>query len=306
MGSESVWRSRFDRKRHLVKKSWAKATVLAAVGAIVLTACSGATDEAATTPSASDSASAASSASSPAVGITTVDLSESIDHVHGLVATSEGEVVAGTHTGAVSVTSDGNVAALGDQRDDLMGMTGVAGSNELASSGHPGAGSEFPNPVGLLTSSDAGESWSPVSLQGEIDFHALAISGEDVVGYGGGSNLMISSNGGKTWDDGAALQATALAYSGDNVMATTQAGLQASTDDGKTFTKVPNAPTLVLISAGLGQAVLGLDVAGVAWRSSDGGATWDKVGGLGEVQAIAAYDNSVGYAVNEERLVIIK
>ena len=80
-----------------------------------------------------------------------MDLSESVEHVHGLVATGPGKVIAGTHAGAMLVSQDGSVSAQGDQRDDLMGMTGEAGTDTLASSGHPGAGSQFPNPVGLIS-----------------------------------------------------------------------------------------------------------------------------------------------------------
>jgi photosystem II stability/assembly factor-like uncharacterized protein len=280
-------------------------TLLAAIGVIALAACSSAPDEAAV-PSATATPSVSASVSPTAEPITSVQLSESIDHVHGLVATGPGQLVAGTHSGAMAVAADGAVNAQGDQRDDLMGMTGVTGTNTLASSGHPGQGSKYPNPMGLLTSSDAGKNWSAVSLQGEIDFHALATSGKNVIGYGGGANLMISADGGKTWSEGAALQVLAVAYTGNQILATTQAGLQASTDGGKTFSKIPDSPTLALISAGTGQAVLGLDTNGAAWRSSDSGKTWVKVGEVGQVQAIAAYDNTVGYAIAENRLVVIK
>lgn len=279
--------------------------VVAAIGLLALTACSATSTDA--LPSSAESASSATGGSASSVpAISSIDLSRPIDHVHGLVATGPGQLVAGTHSGAMRVRADGSVSAQGEQRDDLMGMTGVTDTDRLVSSGHPGAESEFPNPMGLLTSSDAGKTWSAVSLQGDVDFHAMAISGQDVVGYSGGSNLVISSDGGKTWTDGAALQVAALAYTADQVLATTQAGLQASTDGGKTFKDLPRAPALVLISAGKNAAMLGVDASGNAWRSDDSGASWTDLGQVGQIQAVAAYDNTIGYAISENRLVVIR
>jgi hypothetical protein len=282
--------------------SWRALSALTATGVLVLAACSSSADP---TPSPSAPGPSESVSATAAARVSSVDLSKSIDHVHGLVATSQGKVVAGTHSGAMSVSEDGSVSAAGEQSDDLMGMSGETDTDHLVSSGHPGANSQLPNPVGLINSSDAGKEWSPVSLQGEIDFHALAVSGKDVIGFGGAA-LMISSDGGKSWSEGATTQVAALAYSGGNVLATTQAGLQISKDGGKKFTVVENAPVLALISAGTGTAMLGLDTSGAAWRSADSGTTWEKAGHVGEVQAIAAFDDNVGYAISENELFVIR
>jgi hypothetical protein len=52
--------------------------------------------------------------------------------------------------------------------------------------------------------------------------------------------------------------------------------------------------------------MVGLDTASFAWRSSDSGATWSRLGGLGEVQAIASFDAGVAYAINAQTLFIIQ
>ena len=152
----------------------------------------------------------------------------------------------------MSISASGQVSKSGNERDDLMGMTGEAGTESLVSSGHPGPGSSFKNPVGLIASSDGGSNWQSISLEGEVDYHALAVSEGTVIGYGGGKTLSVSADGGRTWSPGAAIQPAALALSSQRVLATTQAGLQVSTDTGQSFEVVAGAPRLVLISAGTG------------------------------------------------------
>jgi photosystem II stability/assembly factor-like uncharacterized protein len=98
----------------------------------------------------------------------------------------------------------------------------------------------------------------------------------------------------------------AMAYSAGRVIATTESGPQVSTDDGKSFEVIANAPMMTLVSAGSGSEMVGLDTASFAWRSSDSGATWSRLGGLGEVQAIASFDAGVAYAINAQTLFIIQ
>src|SRR3546814_19381151 len=46
------------------------------------------------------------------------------------------------------------------------------------SSGHHAAGSNLINPFGLIKSTDAGTTWRQLGLEGESDFHTLALSYE--------------------------------------------------------------------------------------------------------------------------------
>jgi len=276
--------------------------VVGVAAVVTLAGCSSSESPSSSSAESSPSGAATSSSAKRAAGVQAIDLSEQIDHVHGLVAVDLDTVVAGTHDGARTIDNSGKVTNPGDDRDDLMGMTGEAGSQRLASSGHPGPGSSLPNPVGLLTSADAGATWSPVSLQGEVDFHALAVSGDDVIGYGGGQALMVSSDGGQSWNDAAKVPAVALAYSGDRILATTQSGLQVSTDGGESFKTVADAPVLMLISAGTDETVLGLDPQGMVWSSTDRGATWEEVGEATDAQAVAASSGGGGFAVSQSKL----
>ncbi len=231
-------------------------------------------------------------------------LQPALDHVHGLLATGDGTLVAGTHSGVVAMTRAGAVTGVGPGADDLMGFTGVAGTTQLLSSGHPGTGSDLPNPLGLIASSDGGTTWTSVSLTGEVDFHALATSGDLVVGYDGRAGLLVSTDAGATFTPGARIAPAALAITPAGVWATTADGVQRSTDAGATFTSVAGAPLLVLISAGADASLWGVDTDGAAWRSPDG-TTWDKRGQVGPVEALAAFDHATAYAVTADTLYVL-
>lgn len=62
----------------------------------------------------------------------------------------------------------------GGPSHDYMGFS--ATRDALYSSGHPAPGSELPDPLGLIKSSDGGKTWQQLGLTGESDFHTLATS----------------------------------------------------------------------------------------------------------------------------------
>jgi len=233
-----------------------------------------------------------------------VRLQPALDHVHGLLATGEGTLLAGTHSGVAAITRAGAVTGVGSGADDLMGMSGIPGTNQLVSSGHPGEGSDLPNPLGLIASDDGGTTWRSVSLTGEVDFHALATSGDLVVGYDGRAGLLVSTDAGTTFAPGARIAPVALAITPGGVWATTADGVQRSTDAGRTFTSVAGAPLLVLVAAGADGSLWGVDTAGAAWRSPDG-TTWEQRGHVGPVEALAAFDYAVAYAVTADTLYVV-
>ena len=296
-----------DRVRRAGSPSSAIAGLVAVV-ALTAAACTAQPAEPTTASPTSEAPSqppASGDAPEPApAGVDQIALSEPLDHVHGLLVAGDGTLRVGTHTGLAAVTTDGTVSRVGTSRDDLMGMTGVPGTDRLASSGHPGAGSALPNPVGLIASDDGGLSWSAVSLTGEVDFHALATDGTVVVGYGGGSRVLTSTDGGETFTPGAAIAPAALAITPGHVWATTADGPQHSTDNGQTFAVVEGAPLLVLIAAGADASLWGVDTEGVAWRSSDG-TTWERRATVGPVDALTVADHATAYAMTATTLLAL-
>lgn len=244
----------------------------------------------------------ASGAGAERGGLTRVPFVQRLEHVHGLVVDGD-RFLAGTHAGLWRVDHDGAVSRVGYTRDDLMGMSGEPGTGQLVSSGHPADG-DRPDPLGLMVSDDRGATWREVSLAGEVDFHALAVRGEQIVGHGG-PGLLISEDGGRTWADGAAIQPAALVITDGTVWATTAEGLQRSDDGGLSFEAVPGAPGLVLLAAGADGSLWGVDRSGVAWRSRDG-AEWEKRVVVGPVHALAASGFDLAHAVTDEYLLELR
>lgn len=297
------------RRIRTVRTSTPAVTVAVMMAAtLVLTACSsGAQPQptAATTPTSPAAASSATPPSSPATAtVREVRLSTRIDHAHGLVVSDDGTLLVGTHTGVMSVRPDGKTARVGAIDQDLMGMTGIPGTGRLISSGHPGASSDLPNPLGLMESTDGGHVWTAVSLAGQVDFHALATDGDLVAGFDGVQGVRVSRDGGTTWTQGAAIGAAALAMTPEAVWATTEQGLQRSTDDARSFTVVKGAPVLRLLAAGEDDSLWGVDLQGYAWRSTDGNA-WVRRGAVGQVDAIAVADHATAYAITADRLHVL-
>ncbi|MEX2583132.1 MAG: hypothetical protein WD766_07650 [Gemmatimonadota bacterium] len=121
----------------------------------------------------------------------------------------------------------------------------------MFSSGHPAPGSGLPNPIGFMQSRDAGVTWEPISLQGEVDFHVMSVSAAEAdVIYGlnasGAAGLYRSMDGGRTWD-----RPLAAELQGRNVFA-----LAAGPEDANSL--------LAGTSDGL-------------WQSNDGGESWKQL-----------------------------
>ncbi|RPF28236.1 hypothetical protein EDD32_2752 [Georgenia muralis] len=220
-----------------------------------------------------------------------------LGHVHDLALNpGDGLVYAATHLGLYSL-GRGEPAPVGESRQDTMGFT-VQGPDTFLASGHPGPGQEGPGNLGLLRSTDAGGSWAEVSLGGVSDFHALTAVGDRIYGLDSSTGAVRrSDDGGSTWVEGAAIAARDLdahPVDPDRVVATTAEGLMASDDGGATFTVgdgQPPEPLVVIdhLPAATGGAVVGLDAAGVVWRSEPTG--WVSSGpGNGTPAAFTAVD----------------
>lgn len=214
------------------------------------------------------------------------------DHVHGLgVDPADGTIQVASHDGLFQSGPDGLVP-FGAAGRDLMGFT-VAGPGVYLSSGHPAPGDDLPNPLGLVESRDGGTTWTPLSLTGEVDFHALEVAAGTVFGYDAGNGLLRSStDGGRSWEDRAVLDALDIAADPTDparVLATTEEGVVASTDGGRTFS-APSGPLLAYLSWAPDGTLYGLDTDATVFTSRDGGTTWEQAGTVpgGRPQALTA------------------
>lgn len=215
-------------------------------------------------------------------------------HIHGLSVNLEtDQVLMATHEGLFDVTRE-PAAKIGDT-NDLMGFTAGGDQDLFYASGHPGAGSDLPNPLGLIRSTDGGKTWEQLSRQGESDFHALTSAKSGIVGFDG---TMRRTPDGKTWSviaAGFVPAALAAHPDSDTVLATTREGLQRSTDGGDTWTLNPAAPVIQFVTFASDAEAIGVEPDGSVHYSADGGETWSRTGRIeGQVHAIAAVESSDG------------
>jgi Sortilin, neurotensin receptor 3, len=128
-------------------------------------------------------------------------------HVHGLgVNPADNALFIATHTGLFRVEQgDRRAERVGERYQDTMGFT-IIGPNRFLGSGHPdikeARAKNLPSLLGLIESTDSGESWQPISLSGEADFHVLRFAGERVYGYDASNDrLLVSGDRGRSWQE---------------------------------------------------------------------------------------------------------
>jgi hypothetical protein len=209
------------------------------------------------------SASTASAANQPPVAIT---------HIHAVARDPKtGDLLLATHEGLFR-HANGELLQNGPVID-LMGFT-VAPDGTYYASGHPGAGVDLPQPVGLITSTDSGRTWRVSSRGGESDFHALTSSPTSVVGFDG---TLRSTTDGETWSTRtipAAPRTLAASPQTGALLATTETGLLHSTDDGRSWKGLTPPATALLAAWADEQTIVIATANGQIATSNDTGATW--------------------------------
>ncbi len=215
-------------------------------------------------------------------------ISPSLGHLHGAVV-SGNAVLVGSHDGVHRVDlGTGESQRIGDSADDFMGFAGDPDS-VLVASGHPGPGSDLPNPLGLITSVDGGVSWEPVSLTGEVDFHSLDVEGDQVVGWDTRGSLLWSTDVGKTWQEGPQVLPTAAVwFDGIVWLAGPEIGLATWVPGSDAVEPVsPQIPAVLLAASEDGSALWRIDRDGSVFRTLDG-VEWSAAGRVLSVEAFAA------------------
>lgn len=202
-------------------------------------------------------------------------------HVHAVTRDpSGGHVLLATHDGLFRLTPGAPPARIGPVID-LMGFT-VAGRGHFYASGHPGPGTDLPNPVGLIESTDGGQTWTPLSRQGRSDFHTLTASTAGIVGFDG--DELATTTDGRTWQPltpPVAPHATAAAPDGSTLLVTSAQGLVRSVDRGRTWARVTTTMPLQLVAFADNTHVAAAAPDGQVATSADAGATWKTAGSIG-------------------------
>lgn len=209
--------------------------------------------------------------------------SPQMEHIHGIgVDPSSGAVYAGTHYGLFRI-EDGAAARVTDRVQDYMGFT-VAGPDNFLASGHPGEGQGGHSAVGLIESTDAGESWQDLSLGGEADFHALEYRHDRVYGLNSMTGQLLVSDDKESWQELSREPIADFAVSPDDeniLIATTEQGLKQSKDGGSTFEVVPEAPVMVFVGWADDGTLAGVTPDGVIYSADSPDAGWTERGNVG-------------------------
>ncbi|MCM3441524.1 F510_1955 family glycosylhydrolase (plasmid) [Metabacillus halosaccharovorans] len=130
---------------------------------------------------------------------------EKIEHIHGAGFWGpEGTPVIATHYGPLEF-KDNTWYKTSRNNHDYMGFQPT--KNGFYSSGHPEEGSGLKNPLGLVESTNKGESLEQLAFYGETDFHYLGASYEKGTVYVFNENqnskigpgFYYSKNKGKDW-----------------------------------------------------------------------------------------------------------
>jgi photosystem II stability/assembly factor-like uncharacterized protein len=185
---------------------------------------------------------------------------------------------------------------IGDLHQDTMGFT-VVGPDRFLGSGHPDARTDLPPLLGLISSDDAGRSWTPVSLLGEADFHVLRAAGPRIYGYDATQGrLLISADRGRTWEQSRppapVIDLAIDAGDGDRVLASTEAGLALSRDAGRSWRRIDAERAGLLAWTRDGLTLVDFD--GRVHRSTDEGRSWEPVGDIGgQPAALAAHERQL-------------
>jgi hypothetical protein len=219
-------------------------------------------------------------------------------HVHGLGRNpADGALFIATHTGTWRLARDSATPErVGSSRQDTMGFT-VAGANRFLGSGHPdiheARAKGLPSRLGLIESTDAGRSWTPISLLGRADFHVLRAVGKQLYGVDSGTGaLFVSSDLGQSWTrrelPAPIVDLTPHPRRPSVVLASTERGLEWSGDAGRSWTRLgdgvgllawPKPDRLYLVSQG-----------GQVFESPDGGTRWRQRGTLPDQPSVLLAD----------------
>jgi hypothetical protein len=222
-------------------------------------------------------------------------------HVHALgLNPADRSIFIATHTGLFRLEPEAQKAErVGERYQDTMGFT-VVGSDHFLGSGHPDLRDNLPPLLGLVESRDGGQTWTSISLLGQVDFHALRVRDRHVVGYDATSGrVMISDDRGRSWRSARPpeplLDLVVDPASSEIVLGAGEHRLFISRDAGRTW-NVREQGTGLLAWPRRNRLYL-LDGNGRVWVSPDGGRRWQGRGEIGgRPAALLAVDAGALYA----------
>lgn len=169
-----------------------------------------------------------------------------LEHVHSVATDGENFFLASHH--GLYLWEEGSWQLRGDEFD-VMGLD--VDDGVFYASGHPGPAQKFPDPLGILVSTDEGQTWTPKVLTGEVDFHLLEAVGPSFVGVAANYGAAVASrDAGQTWSTLNPPPLTSLAVNPSNpeeILVASEGLLHLSTDMGATFTLLPSPEGVLFV-----------------------------------------------------------
>lgn len=179
-------------------------------------------------------------------------------HVHGMaVNPGDGDLYVATHTGLYRVDGPQSATRIGDRYQDTMGFI-VAGPDRYLASGHPDMRDDTlqqhgkPPLLGLVESTDNGQTWQPLSLLGDSDLHTIVAVGDEIVAYDStGQRVLVSSDDGGAWETRSSIALADLAVDPADthrmVALSADGATLTSTDGGRAWSAPMPGPTLAVL-----------------------------------------------------------
>jgi photosystem II stability/assembly factor-like uncharacterized protein len=224
----------------------------------------------------------------------------SVGHIHGLgVDPADDSLYVATHFGLFHVDQSGRPRRVADRYQDTMAFT-VVGPGHFLGSGHPDLREDLPAHLGLIESTDAGESWTPLALQGEADFHILEPAGDALYAYDATSARLLRTEDQKSFDETyrGPLISVAAVDDNDPLIATNGKGQLLSIDATSGETRELGGPNMMYLDTADG-TLAGIDPDGVVRVSTDTGRTWREVGSIGGQPAAFTISDQGWYGATE-------
>lgn len=226
--------------------------------------------------------------------------SDVFGHVHGIgLNPADNTVYVASHNGVFRIL-DGTPRLIADRRQDTMGFT-VSGPDKFLASGHPAPGTNTPNPLGLIQSTDRAATWTTLSFGGQEDFHSIDAASRYVYAYSSAGQVLASTDG-QTWEPILRAQLLDLAVdpqSPTHLVATTDTGEVIAFSKGEKPTTIEAAPPLAFIDRTATSDIVGVDPSGQMFVSADEGKTWTKRAELHAVPEAISVRADTWYAATE-------
>jgi hypothetical protein len=232
-------------------------------------------------------------------------------HIHGLGRNpADGALFIATHTGLFRMgSSESSAERVAGLYQDTMGFT-VVGADHFLGSGHPSSIENDPPFLGLIESRNAGSSWRPISLRGDVDFHVLEAQGKTVYGFGSDwdtrqARFLRSDDSGRTWTRLAPPEELlGLALDPRNARVSVALGEHRgwlSTDGGSHWRPLPIPGGMATWTPELG--LIAADLEGVIRHAPEPAGQWTEVGRLpSPPAALAGVGNELLAATHESRV----